>query len=209
MDTPQFDTRIGIDGQTAMSALASAGRPPDDIGLHTRVTRLEDGFFYVRRDISDIRSDVRDTKEKVTLVERAVDTMRSDILALDAKFDHKFAVLDAKIDSKIEALDAKIDSKIAALDAKIDNKIATLDAKIDSKIGSLEETLRADIRATHVEIAALTKSLSHYPTKLQLAICAFAGVSAALIGATSLIALLLQLSGYPVAAKAVQAISGN
>jgi len=192
---------------------------------------LEDGFFYARRDLADIRSDVRDTKEKVTLVERAVDTIRSDILSLDAKVDHKFAVLDAKIDnkidaldakidskidaldakidSKIDALDAKIDSKIEALDAKIDNKIATLDAKIDSKIGGLEETLRADTRATHVAIAALTKSLSHYPTKLQLAICAVAGVSAALIGAMSLIALLLQMSGYPVAAKPVQAISGN
>ena len=209
MDTPQFDTRIGIDGQTAAGSLASGGRPPDDTVLHIRVTRLEDGFFYARRDLADIRSDVRDTKEKVTLVERAVDTIRSDILSLDAKVDHKFAVLDAKIDNKIDALDAKIDSKIEALDAKIDNKIATLDAKIDSKIGGLEETLRADTRATHVAIAALTKSLSHYPTKLQLAICAVAGVSAALIGAMSLIALLLQMSGYPVAAKPVQAISGN
>jgi hypothetical protein len=194
VDTPQFDTRIGIDGQTAMSALASAGRPPDDIGLHTRVTRLEDGFFYVRRDISDIRSDVRDTKEKVALVVRAVDKLGSDILALDAKVDHKFAVLDAKIDSKVDVLEAKLDSKIDALEAKLDG---------------VETTLRADIRETRVEIAALTKSLSQYPTKLQLALCAVAGVSAVLIGATALIALLLQLNGYPVAAKAVEAISGN
>jgi hypothetical protein len=216
VDTSQFDTRIGIDGQTAASALASAGRPPDDIGLHTRVTRLEDGFFYVRRDISDIRSDVRDTKEKVALVVRAVDKLGSDILALDAKVDHKFAVLDAKIDSKIDALEAKLDSKIDALEAKLDSKIDALEAKIDKKIIALdakidgvETTLRADIRETRVEIAALTKSLSQYPTKLQLALCAVAGVSAVLIGATALIALLLQLNGYPVAAKAVEAISGN
>jgi hypothetical protein len=216
VDTPQFDTRIGIDGQTAMSALASAGRPPDDIGLHTRVTRLEDGFFYVRRDISDIRSDVRDTKEKVALVVRAVDKLGSDILALDAKVDHKFAVLDAKIDSKVDVLEAKLDSKIDALEAKLDSKIDALEAKIDKKIIALdakidgvETTLRADIRETRVEIAALTKSLSQYPTKLQLALCAVAGVSAVLIGATALIALLLQLNGYPVAAKAVEAISGN
>jgi hypothetical protein len=238
VDTSQFDTRIGIDGQTAASALASAGRPPDDIGLHTRVTRLEDGFFYVRRDISDIRSDVRDTKEKVALVVRAVDKLGSDILALDAKVDHKFAVLDAKIDSKVDVLEAKLDSKIDVLEAKLDSKIDALEAKLDSKIDALEAkldskidaleakidkkiialdakidgvetTLRADIRETRVEIAALTKSLSQYPTKLQLALCAVAGVSAVLIGATALIALLLQLNGYPVAAKAVEAISGN
>jgi len=62
--------------------------------------------------------------------------LKSDIAALDAKFEAKFIT----VDTKFQALDTKfqaIDTKFQALDTKIETKFQALDTKIDTKFVEL------------------------------------------------------------------------
>lgn len=109
--------------------------------MEERVTTLENGFLYLRRDIDEVRVDVREIKGRVGTLEVAV---------------------------------------------------GKLDQKLDGSLGAISE-----------RIAALTATLSHFPTKLQLALWAGGGIAAVLSAAVSMIALLLRLNGHTVAAEAV------
>jgi tetrahydromethanopterin S-methyltransferase subunit B len=120
--------------------------------MEERITTLENGFLYLRRDIDEVRVDVRDIKERVGTLEVAV----------------------------------------GKLEQKLDGNLAALNHKLDGSLGVMSE-----------RIAALTATLSHFPTKLQLALWAGGGIAAVLSAAVSMIALLLRLNGHTVAAEAV------
>jgi uncharacterized coiled-coil protein SlyX len=54
------------------------------------------------------------------------------LVALDQKFDLKFAALEAKVDRKFSELEAKVDRRITELEAKFGRKFDALEAKISS-----------------------------------------------------------------------------
>ncbi|UPG92635.1 hypothetical protein [Luteibacter aegosomatissinici] len=119
VDTPFIDAATRTEVQTSSSGPSTSTRPPDDIGLHARLTRLEDGSFYVRHDIEDIRNDVREIKRRVTSLERAIDKIGSDLSALKIRFDDKVLTLNARIDDRFAVLNAKIDNRFAVLEARL------------------------------------------------------------------------------------------
>lgn len=68
------------------------------------------------------------------------------LIALDQKFDRKFAELDAKFDQKFAELDAKFDRKFAELDAKFERRFAELYAKFERAFGELHREMASNFR---------------------------------------------------------------
>jgi Skp family chaperone for outer membrane proteins len=99
----------------------------------------------------------------------AIEGVKGDIRALDAKLDAKIGAVDTKIgalDTKIGALDAKLDVKIDALDMKVESCRRELLAevhRVEQGTYAIEKTLTTDFlrleQKVDLSLAAMTEKM--------------------------------------------------
>ncbi|MGF6492047.1 hypothetical protein ABIE56_000200 [Luteibacter sp. 621] len=136
--TPTYDrgNRIGV---------AYTGKASDQIPMEARVTLLESTLEYVRRDLDDVRGDIREIKHRVGAIECAIvdlsGTLRAMYVIHGARIDGLQANAAQKIDGVEERLTARIDSVEEKLTARIDG----VEEKLTARIDGVEEKLTARI----------------------------------------------------------------
>lgn len=149
--TPTYDrgTRIGV---------AYTGKASDQIPVEARVTLLESTLEYVRRDLDDVRGDIREIKHRVGAIECAIvdlsGTLRAMYVIHGARIDGLQANAAQKIDSVEERLTARIDDLEEKLTARIDGVEEKLTARIDGveqrlsdRIDGVRDSLQASLNA--------------------------------------------------------------
>jgi hypothetical protein len=200
--------------------------------MEARVTLLESTFEYVRRDLDDVRGDIREIKHRVGAIECAIvdlsGTLRAMYVIHGARIDGLQANAAQKIDGVEERLTARIDGFEEKLTARIDGVEQRLSDRIDgvrdclqaslnARIDGVRDSLQADFSARFdgfqqlitARFDSMEQRFARYPTKLQLSLWITGGITAALAATLSFIALLLRMTGHGDLANAVDIVGGN
>jgi chromosome segregation ATPase len=202
MATKLRDSNRQSSAHVPVTELALTSGPAHEGRIDTRVTKLEADVCCIRRDLCVVQSDAHDIKRSIAGIDCTLVDLAGKLESLDAKVDAKAESLDKKFDARINSLEAKVEAKFDSLEAKFEARFASMDSKFDSKIDNLEIKLNG-------KIDRVIESMEQFPTKLQLARWAAGFISAFLVVAIAIIALLLRANGHPLAAEVVETAIGK
>lgn len=103
--------------------------PPDtttrDDDLDRRVSRLENDFQYIRRDLDEIRGDTRAIKEQLC-------SLGAGSIVLSQSMDARFTAANQKMDAGFAAFNEKMDAGFAAFNEKMDAGFATIHQRLST-----------------------------------------------------------------------------